>query len=224
MSDIAIFEGKRSSNYDDFILAWVPNYEFLLNVIARLLARESGSGEVLVAGCGTGNDILALLSHSPALKITGIDPSPEMVKLAREKLSGHLQVKLIDGRVSQLPANSGFDAATLILVLHFLPDDDSRRGLLRDIAERLKPGAPLILNHIFGSKEEFMQNLAVLRASLPKEIPEEDVESRLERIASQLHYIPESQLFALCEEAGFEKPVRFFQSSIYGAWQTRRKK
>ena len=49
------------------------------------------------------------------------------------------------GYVDDLPDGHRFDAATLIGVLHHLPGDEAKRHILRSIAARLLPGAPLIL-------------------------------------------------------------------------------
>ena len=223
MSDNATFEDDRALRYDNFIQTWMPNYGFLQRTIARLLVDEVKDGAVLVAGCGTGNEMQKLIEHGLTLPITGIDPSPQMVEVAREKLKEHSQVELLDGQVRDLPKGMKFSAATLILVMHFLPDDGTKLALLKDIARSLKPGAPFFLAQVFGSQREIKANLKVLQASLPTSIPMEDQENHLTRLEETLHYIPEARLVELLQEAGFETPIRFFQSSIYGGWWTRKK-
>ena len=69
-------------------------------------------------------------------------------KVAEHGLNG--RVRLYPSMVAELPKFEPFDVATLLLVLHFLEDDGSKLGLLRDIAEHLKPGAPLVLGDLFG--------------------------------------------------------------------------
>ena len=223
MSDNATFEDDRALRYDNFIQTWMPNYDYLQRTIARLLVGKVREGTVLVVGCGTGNEIKKLIDQGLTLPITGVDPSPDLVKVARQKLKEFEQVELRDGHVKDLPQDLNFSAATLLLVMHFLPDDGSKLGLLKNISHRLKPGAPFFLASVFGSLEELRANLSVLQASLPLGIPLEDQEKHFARIEETIYYIPEARLFELLEEAGFETPVRFFQSSIYGGWLTRKK-
>jgi len=135
----AIFENGRASNYDQFVTAWIPNYHYFIDLLPTLLEDQLGD-EMLVVGCGTGNEISSIIRKDPKWKITGVDPSPEMVSQAREKLSDYPNVTLVDGRVSDLPGNESFGSASLLLVLHFLPDDGAKLALLKDISSRMKSG------------------------------------------------------------------------------------
>jgi len=58
---------------------------------------------------------------------------------------------------------------------------------------------------------------------LPDGLDEEQVSNRLNRIENELYYISEERLSELCSEAGFEVPLRFFQSAIYKGWLTKKK-
>lgn len=225
MSELATFEGDRAQLYDQSIPVWMPNYTFLQDLIARLLVRETQdpSARVLVAGCGTGNDVLALHHRSPTLNLVGVDHSPEMIDIARQKTTGNAQIELVEGELKNLPLEPPFAAATLVLVLHFLPDDGAKLQLLQEIASRLQPGAPFYMADVFGTPDEMKANLKVLQALLATEVPLEVQESRLKRIYEMIRWIPENRLIELLEEAGFETPLRFYQGAIYGAWKTRRR-
>jgi tRNA (cmo5U34)-methyltransferase len=67
---------------------------------------------------------------------------------------------VILGRIEDLPDGPIFDAATLIGVLHHLPGDEAKQGILQAIAIRLEPGAPFILagNHYAYASEPLMLN------------------------------------------------------------------
>ena len=122
--------------------------ESLPNLLNRLV--KPSEPDLLVAGCGTRSEIEALKRSGFSGRITGIDPSPDMITLAKEKLKTIEGVTITQGIVSDLPTDQRFDAATLILVLHFLEDQGAKKALLKSISERLKPRAPLILVDIFG--------------------------------------------------------------------------
>ena len=102
---------------------------------------------ILVIGAGGGAEIERFLPGNPGWRITGIDPSREMLAMARSKVTDlgvEDRVTLVQGTVAQLAPEPLFDAATCLYVLHFLPDA-AKVDLLRDIRARLRPGAPLYL-------------------------------------------------------------------------------
>ncbi|MDY8135938.1 class I SAM-dependent methyltransferase [Aquimarina sp. 2201CG5-10] len=218
---IAIFEGERASNYDNFIQRWIPNYDYVIRILPNLL-NVTNPKSILVVGCGTGNEMLALANSKNDWSITGIDPSPEMISIAKKKLLSLSNIQLIEARIEQLPKTEAYNAATLLLVLHFIPDDGSKLQLLKDIALRIEINASLVIIDIFGSKEDIIKNSHLLTSVLPDSIPKDEMEQRLDRIANQLYHITEERLSQLLIQAGFEATNRFYQMSIYGGWITKR--
>ena len=224
MKEIELFENERADNYDDFVLTWIPQYQFVMNLLPVILndANNTGNKELLVAGCGTGNEILTFKRAGLEWSITGVDPSPDMIMQAKKKVANHQNIELICGLVSDLASDKLYGAATLVLVLHFFPDDGSKQSLLEDISSRLEAGAPFVLMDIFGSGTEIRHNLNIFRKTLPASLTPEEISERIERIEQHIHYIPEERLIDLLTNAGFEKPVRFHQSTIYGGWITKK--
>ncbi|QMW04632.1 class I SAM-dependent methyltransferase [Spirosoma foliorum] len=221
MSQVELFERERATNYNQFVEAWIPNYQYFLDRLPNLL-REATSKNLLVVGCGTGNEINRFTQASEHWDITGIDPSPDMLNQAHEKLHAYQNVTLVEGLVSDLDPAQKYGAATLLLVLHFLDDQGNKLSLLKDIAERLEPGALLVMLDITGDKKQIKQNLAILRLLLPNDLDDDQVTNRLNRIENELYPVSETRLADLCLEAGFESPLRFFQSAIYMGWLTRK--
>lgn len=222
MNKVEIFENERATGYNQFVETWIPNYHYFLNRLPKLL-RETKQKNLLVVGCGTGNEIEKFVRAPEYWKITGIDPSPEMIKQAREKLQTYDNVTLIEGLLANLDIERTYGAATLLLVLHFLDDNGNKLNLLKDIAERLVSGAPFVILDITGDKNKIRQNLKILKLLLPDGLDEEQINNRLNRIETELFTVSEERLSELCTEAGFEPPLRFFQSSIYMGWLTKKK-
>jgi tRNA (cmo5U34)-methyltransferase len=222
MNKVEIFENERATGYNQFVGTWIPNYHYFIDNLPKLL-RETENKDLLVVGCGTGNEIERFVHAAEQWKITGIDPSPEMINQAVQKLSNFDKVNLIEGLVSDLDTSHRYGAATLLLVLHFMEDDGTKFSLLKNIAERLEIGAPLILLDITGNRKQIKENLEVLRLLLPNNLDKEGIKNRLNRIENELHAVSEERLSELLIEAGFEAPLRFFQTSIYMGWMTRRK-
>ena len=222
MNKVEIFENERATGYNQFVETWIPNYHYFMDQLPKLL-REIKDKNLLVVGCGTGNEIKRFTQAPGHWEITGIDPSPDMIKQAKEKLQDFKNVKLVEGLITDLDTAKKYGAATLLLVLHFLEDNGEKLNLLKEIAERLEPGALLVLLDITGDKEQTQRNLKILRLLLPDGLDEEQVTNRLERIENDLHYISEKRLSELCIAAGFQPPLRFFQSTVYMGWLTKKK-
>lgn len=222
MKKAEIFENERATGYNQFVETWIPNYHYFLDRLPKLL-RETEHKDLLVVGCGTGNEIERFVQTPGTWEITGIDPSPEMIKQAREKLQKFKNVNLIEGLLTDLDIGKKYGAASLLLVLHFLDDNGEKQKLLKEIAERLVSGAPFVMLDITGDKDQIMKNLEVLRLLLPDDLDEGQIKNRLIRIENELYYVSEKRLSELCIEAGFEPPLRFFQSAIYMGWITKKK-
>ncbi|MCX8211149.1 MAG: methyltransferase domain-containing protein [Lewinella sp.] len=220
-----IFKSHRATGYDDFVRAYIPFYEHIMALLPKLIAQAipEGNRPILVAGCGTGNELLALATAHPEWQLEGIDPSPEMITQARHKLTAYSRVRLANGYVSDLPLGACYGAVTLLFVLHFIPDDGAKLSLLRDVAKRMLPGAPLVLLDIFGRPAELSANLEVLKLMMPPAADPAVVAERLRTLPNRIKYIPERRLATLLEDAGFSAPQRFFQAAIYGGWIAYRK-
>lgn len=219
---IEVFEGDRANNYQGFVDTWIPSYQSFMQMVPELL-RSTEDNNVLVTGCGTGNEIVAMSTSIHNFQITGVDPSEDMLRQAREKLKDFSNVNLINGTVDQLPSEAHFSAATLFLVLHFMPDDGTKLNLLKDIHIRLRPNAPFVILDITGEGKEFDQNLNVLLQLIPDTVNEEQKAWRKDRLQNELHKTSEKRLSELLLEAGFDAPTRFFQSTIYQGFLTKKR-
>ncbi|MFG2547149.1 class I SAM-dependent methyltransferase [Streptomyces sp. NPDC048594] len=97
-------------------------------------------GDLLDLGCGTGS--LSLLAAEQGHRVTGVDRSPAMVKLARTKLAGRDAVFLEGDAAAPPVGEQRFDAVLVRHVLWTLPDPGRALGRWRHL---LRPGGRLVL-------------------------------------------------------------------------------
>jgi ubiquinone/menaquinone biosynthesis C-methylase UbiE len=133
-------------------------YEFILWVatrgkekafrkfVAGLVGLQPGEA-VLDVGCGTGAQLLVAREYvGETGRVSGIEPSLEMVNYARRKASRRgLSVDIQPGVIEQLnyPAQS-FDVIFCIIVMHHMPDETKIQGI-KEMARVLKPGGRLLV-------------------------------------------------------------------------------
>ena len=107
-------------------------------------------------GCGTGTVAEALAPF--VARVVGVDGSREMLAAARERLGSADNVDLRHGELERLPIEDGaLDAATLILVLHHLPDPVR---VLGEVARTLRPGGRLLIADMTRhDRQEYQQRM-----------------------------------------------------------------
>ncbi|MDO8785573.1 MAG: methyltransferase domain-containing protein, partial [Syntrophales bacterium] len=117
-----IFGEEVARSYDDWLTTPVGGYidgrEKEL-ILALTLPRK---GERLLdVGCGTGEHLLFFRERG--CDVTGIEPSPFMLEIAKQKL-GH-RAEVHTGKAEDLPfSDNEFDIVTLITSLEFTDDPE----------------------------------------------------------------------------------------------------
>jgi ArsR family transcriptional regulator len=120
-------------------------------------AATPAVGRLLDIGTGTGR-VLELLAGS-AQAATGVDRSPEMLRIARGKLAsaGNQKADLLQADMRALPfADAAFDTVTMHHVLHFA---DNPAAVVAEAVRVVAPGGKLIIADYAAHDREELRSL-----------------------------------------------------------------
>ena len=218
---------SASLGYDLIVQQLIPGYASLARLAVALLsvsplACRPGAA-VLVAGCGTGAELVEARAQRPDWQLTAIDPSAEMLAAAQQRMGGD-SIRWHQSTVEALQADGRFAGALSVLVLQSLADDGSKLAFLTALARSLEPGGQLVLVDLMAPERSPLQPqvdaawLAFQQASGLHADPQ-----TLEPLTQGLHPIGEARLTALVNAAGFTDPARIFQALGYEGFLLQRR-
>lgn len=134
------------------LMLWWSNFmsggkwqEFERTIVEQ--AQLQPGETVLDVGCGTGRLALAAYARVGATgRVTGIDPGPKQIDRARAKARrAGLPVDFQVGVIERLAfPDRSFDVVLSTFVMHMLPEDLKRQGLM-EIARVLRRGGRLLI-------------------------------------------------------------------------------
>ncbi|KKB79980.1 methyltransferase [Devosia soli] len=212
---------KSPHAYVDGPPSQVPGFASLHRMTNLLLAETMPpTGQVLVLGAGGGLELKAFADFAPGWSFDGVDPSAEMLEIARATLGSQgNRVKLHNGYIDAAPRGP-FDAATCLLTFHFVPRDQ-RLETLRQIHQRLRSGAPFVVAHISIAAGEPDRSTWLKRHvafGSTDAVDPARVEQSAATMASKLMILSPEEDEALLREAGFRDVSLFYAAYSFRGW------
>lgn len=214
-----------AARYADGPKRFVPGHQDMLRMSALLLTEDApDEANILVVGAGGGIELRHFAQAQPGWRFTGVDPSSEMLAVARQTL-GELcdRCDLVEGTIDAAPLGP-FEGATCLLTLHMIPDDGAKLATLQAIRSRLRPGAPfVVVDHCLNrSDPEFAHKLdRYARFALDSGAPPEDVARACEGIRQFVPMISREREAQLLAEAGFRYIEIFYAGLLWTGWSAR---
>ncbi|VDG96599.1 Trans-aconitate methyltransferase [Lysinibacillus sphaericus] len=225
MTERLTFDVDTATEYDRGIRRTLPTYDGLIrlsNTALRLRAGENA--EVLVIGAGGGNELLEFAEHNPTWALTAVDPSEPMLKEARAKVEERFEPDRVDyvvGSSGDVNAKNLFDAASCLLVLHFIDNVQEKLTFLQEIRLRLKTGAPFVIACMAGDRNDptFDELFGLWRQSwIDRSSLSEAQVLEMEKTVRALSFISCDEIEGLLREAGFGNITQFFQTTFFSGW------
>ena len=191
----------------------VPGFDAMQRMTTFLLAeRVPDNGRLLVIGAGGGLELKTFADARPGWTFDGIDPSAEMLKLARRTL-GSLAARatLHQGYTENAPSGP-FDGATCHMTLHFLSIKERQRTTA-EVHRRLKPGAPFVVAH-FSMPQGDERAVWLSRYATYAGIDPDQAAA----IDAHLTILSPEQDEAILREAGFSNVDLFYAGFTFRGW------
>lgn len=211
-------------DYDQNIQRKIAGYELLHEITGRLMESaidtSRSTSELLIIGAGGGKELVSLAQNHPFWRFTAVDSSKLMLDMAKRRAGeAHImeRVRFFQGTLDQCSDGTRYDAATCLLVLHFVQGMNEKRQLLREIASRLQSGAPFFLASLNGEPDQavFEVQLTAWKSHmLSQGVSEEEFAKFKNSIGQSTEPISSEKVYSLLEECGFTDISRYFGSYL----------
>lgn len=199
----------------------VPGFADMQRMCLLLLAENAPpDARILVLGAGGGLELEVFAQAQAQWQFDGVDPSAEMLQLAKTRLHAHLhRVRLHQGTIAVAPPGP-FDAACCLLTLHFI-EREERRRTLAEVRRRLKPGAPFVAAHFSFPQEAAVRGRWLARCTdfaILSGVDPDKARAREKGLGAQLPILSPQDDEAVLREAGFSGVELFYAALGFRGW------
>jgi tRNA (cmo5U34)-methyltransferase len=215
---ITPFNAGHAQAYAEGPPRQVPGFASLHRMTSMLLAeRVPANGRVLVLGAGGGLELKALADDHAGWTFDGIDPSADMLRVAKEIAGPHnSRIQLHQGYIDSAPAGP-LDGAVCLLTLQFVPRDQ-RLATLQQIRARLRPGAPFVAAHISFAQTEPERSQWIDRHLAFGGAAPATLEKSRQAIDTKLSILSPEDDEAMLVDAGFSDVALFYAGLSFRGW------
>lgn len=210
---------ENASSYDSQRARLAPVKDALHLCIRMKLSELPVDARVLCVGAGTGSELIYLAREFPQWHFTAVEPAPEMLKICRERTEEcgiASRCTFHEGYLDSLPDTDFFDAATSILVSHFIIEPEKRSRYFADIAARLRPGACMV-NADLASDMSASNYKGIVDVWLNMH-EYAGMPANVDAFGRDVALLPTENVESIIKSGGFNSPVLFFQTLFIHAW------
>ena len=223
-----VFDRARATAYDQQRAKMAAMKDALHLCVRMVLADLPAEARILCVGVGTGAELIDLAQAFPQWRFTVVEPAAPMLDICRQRAgdSGFAaRCTFHQGYLGTLAPSEPFDAATSILVSHFLTQTNERRDYFSEIAARLAPGGYLVNADLASDMSTpAFKSLVEVWARMLKfsDLPDGEADKMLSSLGKKVAILAPASVEKLIASAGFAAPVPFFQTLLIHAWYSRK--
>ena len=222
MNELKKHFNNEAENFDEKIRKNIPRYDEMLEALINAIATDKTNPKILDLGCGTGNITSKVLEKFPEAKVTCLDLSENMIKIARQKLDNYDNIEYIVDDFTKLDIKEGYDAIISSLALHHIESDSNKLEMYKCIYDALVSGGVFYNADVIKAGSEYNKKLneeVSRQYMIDNGVSPEEIEShKSKRDANDIPITMTSHI-KLLEEAGFtEIDViwKYYSNAVYG--------
>lgn len=222
------FDEERAAAYDDRFAKIAAARDALLLMAQVAFSELPEKARILCVGAGTGTEVLHLAAANPGWRFTAVEPSRAMLNVCRRKLEAAGladRCEFYEGYVETLPDAGPYDAATSILVSHFILDQAKREDYFRQIAQRLVAGGLFLNADLCGDVDAAMHEYRLQqwqRLWFQSDAPKEEIEGMRTALQHHVALLPPSRVEELLSAAGFDQVMPAYHFHLIRGWVAQR--
>ncbi|PQO25374.1 SAM-dependent methyltransferase [Blastopirellula marina] len=213
------FDQEKAAGYDQRWAGMAPINDAQHLLLKAVLSPLGPIARVLCVGAGTGAELLALAAAFPEWTFTVVEPAPGMMAVCRQRAEAAgitSRCTFHEGYLDSLQPSQPFDAATSILVSHFLVDREKRKRYFAEIAQRLRPGgllvnADLAANMQSPEYERLVQHWVSLHSLV-------GLETKTDHLGREVALLSNKEMQQLLIDSGLTRPTLYFQTLLIRTW------
>jgi tRNA (cmo5U34)-methyltransferase len=214
------FGPERAETYEARFAKLAALRDALLLVTGTAFHSLPDNARILCAGAGTGLEILDLARYRPGWTFYAVEPAPAILdkcRIAVATAGMGDRCTFHEGFLDSAPEAEPFDAATALLVSHFILERSARQAFYAEIARRLRPDGRLVTAELVsdpggedhaGIMETWYDTLRYAGAD------EAGIEAYKGSFTRGVSLLGPGEHTRLIEQAGFFRPVPLFQAVL----------
>ncbi|GAA0354972.1 class I SAM-dependent methyltransferase [Bowmanella denitrificans] len=217
------FNTDMAARYDSSRAHMQPLKDALHWQMQALFASLPEDAHLLCVGAGTGEELLYLARAFPGWHFTLVDPAAAMLARCQQKAQQQgiaQRCTFFSGYLHDMPDTTPFDAATSILVSHFILAAAERLAYYQHIARRLKPGAIMINADLcWDLQADSFKDICLQWQALHQQA---GLHTDTSYLGKQVAVASPQQMQALLTAAGFANCIPFYQAMLICGWYSRK--
>ena len=221
MPDLKKHFNETAESYDTLTNKSLMKYDEMVEALINAIP-DNENPRVLDLGCGTGNITKKLLERFPEAKVTCLDLSDKMIKIAKEKLSDYNNIEYVLDDFTIIDIIDNYDAIISSLALHHIPSNEAKKEMYQHIHDALKEGGVFYNADVIEPNSSYNEVLCErMSEKYMKEqgLSTEDINDFKQKRDDNDIPITIVEHLKLLEEVGFKQIDiiwKYYSSAIYG--------